>query len=73
MVHILAGIGTADEYLTHMGDVEHADGVAYGIVLVRDVGILDRHHESRKRTHLCSKPYVLIVEAGFLEDLFHFK
>ena len=71
MVHILLRIGSADEDLTHVGDVEHSDLVTDSIVLVGYVGVLDRHDESCERTHLGSQCNVAVIETGFLEILFH--
>ena len=50
MVDVSLGIRTLDSYLAHVGHIEHSTGIAHSLVLVLDVGILDRHVESAERT-----------------------
>ena len=58
------GIGSADEYLSHVGDIENTARMANGIMLVNDIGILYGHVESGKRRHECSQSHVFVIETG---------
>ena len=51
IIHEFLGFGTRDVYFAHVRNVEHAHILAYGIVLLHDALILDRHVETAKRTH----------------------
>ena len=71
MVDELLGIGATDEDLSHVGDIEHADLLTDGEMLGDDTGILDRHHKSRKGTHLGAEGHVTVVQTGFEQGFFH--
>ena len=62
MVDVSLGIWTLDSHLAHVGHIEHSTGIAHSLVLVLDVGILDRHVESAKWTDQCSKSNMLVVK-----------
>ena len=47
-----AGALARNEEVSHVGNVEEADGLADGFVLLADSGILHRHVESGERHHL---------------------
>ena len=71
MVDEALGVRAADEDLAHVGDVEHADLLPDGEMLGDDAGILDRHHEARKGTHLGAEGHVAVVQTGFEQGFFH--
>ena len=71
IIHEGLGLGTLDENLTHVGDVEHAHFTANGIVLLGDGTVLDRHHEAGEGAHLGSHGYVPFIETGLFEFLIH--
>ena len=62
MINVCLGIWSLDSHLTHVRHVEHATGSSNSLVLVLDVGILDRHVESAKWTDQCSKSNMLVVK-----------
>ena len=63
----LLSLRAFDEDLAHMGDIEHADLLADGVVLHGDGVVLDGHHEAREGAHLGLQRHVPVVQAGFLE------
>ena len=54
VVHEFLGVRATDEYLTHVGDIEHSDLVTDRQMLLGDGRILDRHIKAGKRAHLGS-------------------
>ena len=45
------GFGAADLDLAHVADIEDAHGVAHGVVLVDDAGVLDGHVPAAEIDH----------------------
>jgi hypothetical protein len=66
MVHKALGVGALDAHLAHVRDVEHTAGLAHGIVLVDDRGILDGHVETSERRDEGAQCHMFVVETGSL-------
>ena len=56
-----------------MGDIEHTNLVADGVVFFDDAGVLDRHIKTGKRTHLRAELHVEVVQTSLFKFLFHKK
>ena len=66
-VHELLRLGSLDENLAHVGDIEHANLFTDGKMFNGDRVVLDRHHEARKGAHFGLERHMPVIEAGFLE------
>ena len=66
MAHVALCVRTLNRYFAHVRHVEHATMLAYSVVLVSNVRILDRHDESAKRLHQGSESHVFVIETCFL-------
>ena len=72
MVHVFLGFGAFDPYLSHVADVEHAHMVAHCIVLVGDIGILDRHVIAGEGRHERAQLHVSVMQTSGLDFFCHF-
>ena len=64
VLNVALSVGTGDEHLAHVRNVEHAAGLAHGIVLVGDVCVLNGHVEAGKRRHQCAQFHVFVIKTG---------
>ena len=62
VLHELLRLRTAHKHLAHVAHVEHTAGLAHGIVLVHDVGVLDGHLKSPEGHHLGVQFQVFVVK-----------
>ena len=69
VVHKLFALRAGNQHLAHMRYIKDTARLAHGIVFINDVGILDGHIETSKRTDECTKCYVLLIKTGSL--IFH--
>ena len=70
MVNKLFGVGTTDEYLSHMRHVEYAARVSHRIVLLLDARVLYRHIKSAEGAHLRPEVHMLIMQTSVFQ-FFH--
>ena len=63
VLHKALGILAPYEHFAHVADIEYAAGMANGIVLIRDIGVLKRHFKTAEGNDFRSQLYVLPVEA----------
>ena len=61
MVHEAFSIDARHEDLAHVAHVEHAAGVAHGVVLVDDGRVLNGHDESAEGLHQRPQGYMFFV------------
>ena len=71
MVHEGLCVLAADEDLAHVGHIEYAHILADCIVLIDYAAVLDGHVKSGKRTHLCTKLHMEIVQTSDFQLFFH--
>ena len=64
------GLGTLDLDLTHVADVKQSDGIADGVVLINDAGILHRHIPAAEIDHFGAESPMDGVEGRLPEDGF---
>ena len=64
VVHKFFGIGTGHKHFAHVAHIEYTAGVAHGVVFLRYSGVLYRHVESCKRSHLRAESHMARVKAG---------
>ena len=65
------GLGTSDAHLTHVRHVEHADGLAHGVVLGLDAIVLDGHVIACEWAHQRAQGHMLVVETGDFDFVCH--
>jgi hypothetical protein len=52
---------SADDYLTHVADIEYTDVLAHCLVLINNICVLDRHVETAKRLNQSSESDMLVI------------
>jgi len=66
-VEPLCGGRATDEELPHVGDVENANLLAHGVMLIDDRAVLDRHIPSGKGNEACAKGNVGAFQRGMFQ------
>ena len=66
VLDVALSVGACDAHFSHVRDVEDTAVLAHGVVLVGDVGVLNRHNETAERRHECAELHVAVIKAGFL-------
>ena len=64
-VEPVARIISRDDKLSHVRNIEHADGVSDGLMFIYDTGILHRHEPPPKWDHSRTEPHVFLVQRRF--------
>src|SRR5207302_6103593 len=73
--HVIEPVARAisrDDELSHMRNIEHADGVSDGLMFVHNAGVLHRHKPTAEGNHSRSQPHMFVVKrCPFLCGLTH--
>src|SRR5438309_7111240 len=51
-----------DDELSHVRNIEHADGFSHGLMFIHDAGVLHRHEPAAEWDHSCAEPPVFLVK-----------
>ena len=64
MLHIRLSIFTGNANFSHVADVEHAAGMADGIVFVFNTCILNWHFKAAERHHLGAQFHMFVIKTS---------
>src|SRR5207248_10132766 len=60
-----------DDKLSHVRNVEDAEGVSYGLMFINDAGVLNRHQPAGEWNHFCAEPHVFVIKRRFSRRVFN--
>ena len=72
VLHVGLGIFARHEHFAHVAHVEHAAVLAHGVVLISDIGVIERHVEAAKFHHLGTCCQMAVVKTGSLRHIYKY-